>query len=116
VMKVLTSHQRWFEEAPATEPSRAYQVLQSLLRDDEAQRFLGVNRHQDVLWFNRDAFEELLWWMMVAAVVEATRDAGRPAVEVADEIVDGYEVVQALRRAEQESEYRVEKLLEMAKH
>ena len=116
VVKVLTSHQRWFEDVPASEPNRAYHVLQSLLRDDEVQRFLQVNRYQDVLWFNREAFERLVWWMMVAAVVDCWGEAGRPAVEVAEEVVERYEVVQALRRAEQESEYRVEKLLEMAKH
>jgi len=44
---------------PASEPNRAYQVLQSLLRDNEVQRFLQVNRYQDVLWFNGEAFEEL---------------------------------------------------------
>jgi len=112
VVKALTSHQRWFEDVPASEPNRAYHVLQSLLQDDEVQRFLGVNRYQDVLWFNREAFEELLWWMMVAAVVDATRDAGRPAVEVAEEVVEQYDVVQALHRAEQESEYQVDKFLE----
>jgi len=49
--------------------------------------------------------------MMVAAVVDSRGEAGRPAGEVAEEVVEHYSVVQQLRQAEQESEYRVEKLL-----
>jgi len=53
--KLLTTHQRWFEE------KRACQVLESLLKDNEVQQFLQVNRYNDILWFNNEAFDDLLW-------------------------------------------------------
>ena len=71
IIKLLTSHARWFEiELP--KPKRAYQVVQTLLGDDEIQRLLQVNRYQGVLWFNKEAFERMLWWMLSLAVVEET--------------------------------------------
>jgi len=112
-IKVLTSHQRWLEiQAPKKQGKRAYQVLESWLRDDEVQGFLQVNRYQGVLWFNKEAFEQLLWWMMLLAVIALAADSLRPTAEVAQEIAAAYDVVKQLQRAEEGSEYQVEKLLE----
>jgi len=119
IIKLLTSHARWFEmELP--KPKRAYSVVQTLLGDDEIQRLLQVNRHQGVLWFNKEAFERMLWWMLSLAVVEETRAAPRPgperpAVEVAQAIVAHYDIVKKLQQAEKKSGYQVEKLVEAAK-
>lgn len=118
-VKLLTSHQRWFAaQAPDARP-RAYQILQALLKDDEVQLYLQVNRYQGVLWFNKEAFEQLLWWLFVVATVEisaeppldGTRGRLRPATEIAKEILACYEVIQLLHQAEERSDYQVEKLL-----
>ncbi|MFQ5857151.1 MAG: alpha-amylase family glycosyl hydrolase, partial [Anaerolineae bacterium] len=114
LIKLLTSHQRWFA-VPAFEETRAYQVLESLLKDNEVQQFLQVNRYQDVLWFNQEAFDRLAWWLVVVAVVDSSADPGRPAGEVAEEISDHFGVIQTLQLAEQESDFQVGKLLEAAR-
>jgi glycosidase len=112
-VKLLTGHQRWFEmEAPKTR--RAREALRAWLSDDDVRRFLRINRHQEVLWFNKEAFDQLLWGMFAIAAVAISADPGRPANEIAKEIVGCYDVVRTLRRAEERSEYQVEKLLEMA--
>ncbi|MBL7065844.1 MAG: hypothetical protein ISS49_16835, partial [Anaerolineae bacterium] len=113
-IKILTSHQRWFE-MQAPKKKRAYQVLESWLRDDEVQRFLQVNRHRGILWFNKEAFDQLLWWMLLPAVVTISADPLRPPAEVAQEIVEVYDVVKKLQQAEEESGYQVERLLEAVK-
>ncbi len=115
-IKVLTSHQRWFEmQAPKQKGKRAYQVLESWLKDDEVQQFLHVNRYRDVLWFNKETFEQLLWWMLLVAVVAISADPLRPTTEVAQEIAACYDVRKELQRAEEESGYQVETLLETVK-
>jgi glycosidase len=111
LIKLLTSHQRWFAVDAPDARSRAYQVLKALLQDDEVQLFLQVNRYQGVLWFNKEAFGQLLWWLLLLAVVEIGADPLRPAAEAAGEILACYEVVQRLHRAEGKSDYQVEKLL-----
>jgi glycosidase len=111
VIKLLTSHQRWFEmQTPKTR--RAYYVLDAWLKDDDVRQFLQVNRYEGVLWFNREAFERLLWWMFLAAAVTISAGPLREAKEVALEIVACYDVVRGLQRAGEQSKYQVERLLE----
>ncbi len=111
---LLTTHQRWWEEGEPNELP-AYRVVESLLKDGDVQQFLGVNRYQDVLWFNGEAFEELLGWLFLVAVVQAGADPQRPADRAAEEILDRYRVIQELRRAGQKAGHRVEDLLEAVK-
>jgi glycosidase len=156
LIKLLTTHQRWFEagvagewhgqesghskgsdvarsetghsgewhgqetghskeETRVAEEKRAYRVLESWLQDPEVQQFLQVNRYQDVLWFNKEAFEHWLWWMLLVAVVASSADPRRPATAVAHEIAEHCKIVQQLRRAGQESGYQVERLLELVR-
>lgn len=113
-IKVLTGHQRWCElQAPGEK--RAYQVLESWLKDDQVQHVLQVNRYRGILWFNKEAFERLLWWMLLLAVVSTSADPRRPKVEVAREIATCCDIIKKLQQAEAESGYQVETLLDVVK-
>jgi len=107
LIKLLTSHQRWFGE------KRAYQVLESLLKDNEVQEFLQINRYNDMLWFNREAFDDLLWWLMILAAVEISSDLQRPTHQAAKDMEDCNGMIQKLKGAEKKSNYQVERLLEI---
>jgi hypothetical protein len=110
IIKRLTSHQRWFA---AQGGAGAHQTLEALLRDSEMQQLLGVNRYQGVLWFNKQSFERLLWWLLLLAAVMISADPARTSSEVAEEIAACYDTVRRLRAAAVESSYQVEKLLEL---
>jgi hypothetical protein len=112
-VKILASHQHWFE-VQCPETKRAHVVLHSWLSDQDVQRFLQVNRHDGVLWFNKEAFDQLLWWMFAVAAVTISADPNRSADEIAEEIVGCYDAVRMLQRAEGKSGYQVQKLLEIA--
>ena len=114
VIKILTTHQRWFK-VDAAKNKRAYRVIETLLNDQEVGEFLGVNRHQDVLWFNKEAFDRMLWWMLLLAVVDSSSDPTGTQTEVAEEIIDRYDIVRKLEQGEEKSGYQVEKLLESTK-
>jgi glycosidase len=111
LVKLLTGHQRWFEPKPPGQ-KQASAILESLFKDDEAQQFLKVNRYDDIRWFNKEAFEELLWWLMLIAAVEIGSDPLRPINEVVKELNGCYSMIQIWQRAEEQSAYQVEKLLE----
>jgi acetolactate synthase regulatory subunit len=114
IVKILINHPRWYD-LEANKKERAYQVLVSWLRDSEVQRALQVNRYRGVLWFNHEALEQLLGWMLALAAVEIGADPGRSPEEVARQIVVCYDVVKVLQQAEETSEYQVVKLMEAAK-
>ncbi|MEM8963213.1 MAG: alpha-amylase family glycosyl hydrolase [Acidobacteriota bacterium] len=70
------------------------------LEDDALYRFLQVHEFDEVLWFNREAFGILSWWWALSARLEA----GMSVAGVGS-------VLDALAAAEQESDYRLDRLL-----
>jgi glycosidase len=113
LIKILTSHQNWFE-VDGPEKGRTYRILRKLLEDQEVQQFIGVNRYQDVLWFNQEAFESLLTWLMTISIVDSTAE-GATEEKMAAEIVERYNIIRVWRDAEKESGYQVDKLIEAVK-
>jgi hypothetical protein len=112
--KILISHQAWCEPG-MSKRKRAFQALDSWLKDGEVQQFLQVNRYGGVLWYNGESFDQLLPWMLTIATVEISAGAKGAAEQVAQQIVACYDVVRTLQRAEQASEYQVVRLLEAVK-
>ncbi len=122
LVKVLTAHQRWFVEygepagaAPGEAPApaeAARRLLHVLLQDGDVQRHLQVNRYQGVLWFNKESFDELRWWLLLVGVVDALAEPGRTPAEQSAAIAARHAVVERLREAEEASGYQVERLLE----
>src|SRR4030042_4488853 len=66
---LLTGHQRWYEVKPLVQ-TETHTLLESLFRDGEVQQFLQVNQYNNIWWFNKESFEEFLWWLMLIAAVE----------------------------------------------
>jgi hypothetical protein len=76
LVKLLTSHHAWWKIIDTNQVKKSksapYRILSSILSDSDALGYLGVNRYQEVLWFNKEAFEDLLWWLFIIAAVEIT--------------------------------------------
>ena len=105
LIQILIRYQRWFEE------ETVYRVIENLLNDTEVQQFLGVNQYENILWFNKEAFEELLWWMMLTAAVEIGFDPLRPAKDVVKGLERCWSIIKTLDEAKRQSGYQLEKLL-----
>jgi glycosidase len=105
LIKILTNHQGWFSE------KAVHQVMEKLLKDSEVQQFLQINRYNDILWFNKEAFEELIWWLMLVSAIVNGFDPFRPVKELMKAFERCWSMIQSLQEAEQKSEYQVEKLL-----
>ncbi|HKJ67952.1 MAG TPA: alpha-amylase family glycosyl hydrolase [bacterium] len=112
LVKILTSFQHWFEVDPDT-PNAAYRVMETLLHSGLIRDFLSINRYQDALWFNKESFEKLCWWLrillMYDVVESGTTGAAVRRLEAHIEIVETFE------RAESESGFRVTVLLDALK-
>lgn len=107
LVKLLTEHQNWFSTLGGQPLSK---VLSTWLSDDAIRRFLGVNRYQEKLWFNKEAFEELVWWMMLLAVFEALIVPGAGASLLTERVLQGYQIAKRLLKAGKASGYLVERL------
>jgi hypothetical protein len=111
VIKLLTSHQHWFETSLSSQ-NPAYRALESLLNDGEVHQFLQVNRYNDILWFNKEAFGELQCWLFLVAVIEISSDPMHTANEVEKDLKGCTEVLQRWQEAERKSGYQLERLLQ----
>ncbi len=131
LVKLLISHHTWAEDLYQISPLQAGQpeplrLLHSWFTDPDVQRFLGFNRYQDILWFNREAFAEWLWWMYGVAIVHwvYTQIGAEPPGEVhalqelshplGNMIANLYSLIHRLLEAAEASGYRVERFLEVA--
>jgi hypothetical protein len=114
VIKFLTAYQRWFEMKESGQ-KQAYAILESLLKDKEVRQFLQVNQYNNIWWFNKESFEEMLWWLMLTAAVEISSDPLRSLNAVVEGLNRCYSLIQAWQKAKEKSEYQVEKLLSIVK-
>jgi hypothetical protein len=115
LIKILAGHARW-HEVEISGQAPGHRVLESLLKDGEIHQFLQVNRHNEILWFNKEAFEELLGWLFWVAVVEISSDPQRSASQITKDLEGCYSVYQILSNAEKKSDYQVERLIGEVNH
>ncbi len=138
LVKLMVSNQEVLQQR-VSDPKRAYPVLMSWLKDSEVQQFLRVNRHRGILWFSKEAFEQLLSTMLALALVTiqtqtpavavnggaeeaagATVAVNGGAEEAADATVEDagqawYALVQHLQQMGADANYQLDALLTAAK-
>jgi glycosidase len=105
LIKLLTLHHAWpkLPQPDEAQASQTRRVLTTLLADPDVQTYLHVNRYRDVLWFNKECFDQLLNWLTWLADLQPAADTLPPSSSTS--------IVAALRQAEAQSDYQVEKLL-----
>ena len=86
--------------------------MEKWLGNQETRAFLGVNRHRDVLWFNKEAFESMMWWMMTIGLIDQVSRPEASLTEAVEKLFEAYQLIEEILEAEKESDYQVEKLLE----
>jgi len=70
LLETLLVHHQW-----PLYGKTSYEVMERILKDDNSRRFLGVHEYDGVVWFNREAFEEVRDWLFVVGLWhEATAD------------------------------------------
>jgi glycosidase len=100
-LQQLVSQQNWLSQLEADQPA---ELLGLLLSDDAIHHLLQVNRYNDLLWFNKDAFEHLL--NALVQLAQLTSDQADPAA-----LQEGQRQVSALQKAAEQAGYQLEKLI-----
>jgi glycosidase len=129
LIKLLTRHQNWFEDR-GVKKNRAFQLLDKLFNEEDFKQFVQVNQFDNVLWFNKEAFETAANWLftigalqiILRAETSVKKKAGKTtqtaklsktaAEKVGRQIVELYEILEQWQKAEAASGYKVSKLLD----
>jgi glycosidase len=109
-VKAMISQQTW-----ASNSQKAHKILASWLRDEDIQRLLGVNRYQGILWFNKEAYERLLRWMLAIAIVTTLADEKLSQKGKEKAIRAQVKIIHKMEKASLVSEYQIEKLVQAVK-
>ncbi|MCF7805568.1 MAG: alpha-amylase [Candidatus Marinimicrobia bacterium] len=107
-VKMLTVAQDWYDTEDG-ERAEAYRIMESLLKLEDVRYYLGLNRHQNTLWFNDEAFDTLTHWLRLILLTDALSE------EAIDRFNSGNDIVRKFEQAKKDSGYKVEQLLEELK-
>ena len=70
--------------------------------------WLTVNLYDGVWWYNQEQYEQLLYWIYMADVVNRTTDRGMTKTAGTALLGEDYDTVQRARKAAEETGYQVE--------
>ncbi len=107
LIHIITTQQNW-SSTRVLKDNNAGEILHSLLSDAEVQQYLKINRHQDILWFNAEAFENFTRSLILIAIVNILEEAKR---DISRKIEDILKIVSEWIKTAKKSGYQVEKLL-----
>jgi len=106
---LLVGHQNWF--VATTHEGDAHELLEALLAAPDVQAFLLTNWYDGILWFNKERFQALCWWLLTIAVVQNLAQPGVTKTSAAKRVTHVYSVIESWRDAEKRSGYQVNELL-----
>ena len=92
-----------------------YENFNRLFADDEASLFLQVNEYEQVLWFSRDSFHELLVCLLAAEIVLLKTKTPENEDQIEAECSRYRALVDVLLRASEHSGYRAAEFLRFLK-
>jgi len=118
LLRLLLRYESWYaneshgplEERESAEVV-ARRVLRGLCEDDQVTTFLGFNRYDDVVWYQKEGFEVLTWTLTMVAMCE---ELARTEVPQEVRTANAQRIARIafeFRELEARSEYRVERLL-----
>jgi glycosidase len=108
----LITQQHWFTRLADT---KLKAMLQSWLSDEHIQAYLGINRYQDILWYNKESFEEFVWWMKILALLEISSEKNVSTNRVIERLLEVDSVTKKLLLAQKKSKYQISLLLDSLK-
>jgi glycosidase len=107
-VELMLAAERWLLPcADSHDAPRA--LLEALFADPVGRRFLGVNLHEGVRWFNREAYLELISGLLVAGSVRAVTETPDKAIE---SVTARCRVFEELEEAAIAAGYQVDDLLD----
>lgn len=113
LVKLLIRHQDWMQtRTPRSKTVRL--VLEELLEDEAVRDYLQINRYQGILWFNKESFDDLFGWLMKVAAINLFADPNIDQAAARTHLIECYQIIRKIKKAESVSDYQLEKLLEAA--
>lgn len=109
IIKLLVDQQLWVDTAATETPAS---LFEGWLSKEVVRSFLKINRYRGKLWFNKEAFESMMWWMTTIGLIQLVSDPEESLTSAIEKLFDAWDLVKGILEAEEGSEYQLEKLLD----
>ena len=107
-LKVAIQFQNWSQSQKGKTLATSFE---NWLSNPEIRQYLQVNRYNDVLWFNKEQFQDFVWWLLVLAILKVGVDPSFSANEIIERSLELEKIAQRMRKAERRSGYQLTELL-----
>ncbi|MHA2202643.1 MAG: alpha-amylase family glycosyl hydrolase, partial [Candidatus Hodarchaeales archaeon] len=111
LIKILTSHQNWYMHDIKSN-HQAVQNMKTLMSDLEVQSYIQTNRYQNILWFNQEAFENLVRWLFIISIINYVSDL-KNEKDLIKELERVFLVIDQWLTSAKSSNYQVEKFFDL---
>lgn len=108
ILRIAILHQDWLVKY---RDLSIEELLETLFNSIEIRDFLKVNYFKDILWYDRDAFEELMWWMQITPMINEQTRPNSIRTNLAEIILQTEEIIKKIRVLHKQSDCQVDKLL-----
>jgi hypothetical protein len=95
--------------AHLTAAERAPALVRALIANESVRPYIRVNIWEGVSWFNRESFEQMLWWMLALDVLDAESAPARTAT-IAKRVRAAEKLTAGLARAAKAAGYQLDQL------
>ena len=113
LIQVLTAYQDWNEDAGREGGLPA--VVDTMLGDTDVRLFLGVNEFGGKVWFNKESFETLLYWLFAITVIRSVAVIDGKVRVTTKTVVESFTYVNTLLKASEKANYDLGEFLLMLK-
>jgi glycosidase len=114
MVHLLIDHMDWFK-IKVSSRRKPLLLLHNWLEDPEIRRFLGVNQYEGIEWFNQQAMESWLSWVLTIGVLEMLSTPGINKEELPKKLTGLYDAIAPIQKAIPASEFQIGKLLALLK-
>lgn len=94
-----------------TEESGSKDLVETWLKDEKVQQYLEVNTYNDIRWFNKERFEDLLWYQMVGRFFKLVLEKETDVTLMLETLLAQDQLFEQITEAEEDSDFQIDKLL-----
>ena len=109
-LKAMLDYAETFGDSRDQPPSER---LRELLNDPDMREYLQVNEYEGVLWFNKEQFQALAYWLFLTSTLNFLTDPKFERTRRNDEIQARFQNLNQVLEAAKESGYRIESTLSL---
>ena len=108
LLRVMIPLQNWYKK---NGQQKVVDLLRSWLSNPLVQTYLKINRFENILWYDHQAFQDFLWWLEFLPILNQSAEEDANLTSIGETVLGVHQLIAQIRKLDEKSECQVEKLL-----